>query len=198
AAADPLQVLQHLQSNMNALQHQFESMQSTVQAQVESLSSGQAPLMTIQSAIEAISAQCRDTMQANHTVLNGMNSVLNGLAQRNTSGYRQRPPVPLPLSPKFTGNDKDMTLSDFKAKLMNIFARFPESLTEDHAKVHYALNSSDGPAFSYFAAILNGEIEDFENIMNNFHNYLEALDQLYGNKNKTHAIESKLSHLRQT
>jgi Retrotransposon gag protein/Zinc knuckle len=197
AASDPLQVLQHLQSNMGALQHQFENMQSTVQAQVESLTTGQAPLMSIQAAIEAISSQCRDTMQANHTVLNGMNSVLNGLAQRPVNGIRPRPPVPMPLTPKYTGNDKDMSLSDFKAKLKNTFARFPESLAEESAKVHYALNSSDGPAFSYFAAILNGEAVDEENILQDFDSYIDVLDRLYGNKNKVHAVESKLSHLRQ-
>lgn len=198
AAADPLQVLQHLQANMGALQHQFESMQTTVQAQVESLSHGHAPLVSIQAAIEAISSQCHDTMQANHTVLNGMNSVLNGLAQRPVNGVRPRPPVPMPLTPKYTGNDKDMTLTDFKAKLANTFARFPESLAEEQAKVHYALNSSDGPAFSYFAGILNQEVADSENILHSFSNYLDALDRLYGTKNKIHAVESKLSQLRQT
>ncbi|KAG0002888.1 hypothetical protein BGZ65_002236 [Modicella reniformis] len=79
--------------------------------------------MSIQTAIESISAQCRDAMQAKHNVLNGMRSVLD--------------------------------------------------------------------------AVLNGEAEDEHDILQNFDAYLNALDRLYGNKNKIHVVESKLSHLRQ-
>jgi hypothetical protein len=198
--ADPLQVLQHLQGNMLARQQQVEMMQNNVQAQVETLTNGQAPMVSLHSAIEAISVQCRDTMQSSNTVLNGMKSVLDNLAARSmvTGQGRGRPPVPLPLSPKFTGNDKDMTLTDFKAKLANMFARFPESLADDQAKVHFALNSSDGSAFSYFAAVLNQEVLDSEGILGNFENYINVLERLYGNRNKIHAVETKLIQLRQT
>lgn len=198
--ADPLQVLQHLQGNMLALQQQVEMMQNNVQAQVETLTNGQAPMVSLHSAIEAISVQCRDTMQSSNTVLNGMKSVLDNLAARSlVAGQgRGRAPVPLPLSPKFTGNEKDMTLTDFKAKLANMFARFPESLADDKSKVHFALNSSDGSAFSYFAAVLNQEVLDSEGILDSFENYINVLERLYGNKNKIHAVESKLIQLRQT
>ncbi|KAF9993485.1 hypothetical protein BGZ80_008131, partial [Entomortierella chlamydospora] len=91
-----------------------------------------------------------------------------------------------------------MSLTDFKAKLHNAFARFPESLSTHHEKVHYALGSIDSPAFSYFSPLLSGEITDTEGILTNYDVFMEVLERLYGNKNKTHTIESKLSNLRQT
>ncbi|KAF9992209.1 hypothetical protein BGZ80_008653 [Entomortierella chlamydospora] len=91
-----------------------------------------------------------------------------------------------------------MSLTDFKAKLHNAFARFPESLATHHEKVHYTLGSIDSPAFSYFSPLLSGEITDTEGILTNYDVFMEVLERLYGNKNKTHTIESKLSNLRQT
>jgi hypothetical protein len=125
-----------------------------------------------------------------------MNTVLTNLVNRPTTSSRGR--VPSPLNTKFTGVDKDLSFSDFKAKLANAFARFPESLSTDHDKVHYALNSMDTPAFSYFSPYLSGEVVDSDSILNNYSNFLSTLERLYGNKNKTHSIESKLSNLRQT
>jgi hypothetical protein len=196
ANAEPLQVLQHLQANVAALQQQVENMQTSVQAQVESLSHGQEPLISLQAAIESISHQCHETMQSNHTVLSGMNTVLTNLVNRPTTSSRGR--VPSPLNTKFTGVDKDLSFSDFKAKLTNAFTYFPESLSTDHDKVHYALNTMDTPAFSYFSPYLSGEVVDSDSILNDYSNFLSTLERLYGNKNKTHSIESKLSNLRQT
>ncbi|KAI7823069.1 hypothetical protein BC939DRAFT_477491 [Gamsiella multidivaricata] len=99
AQANPVQVLQHLQSNMVALQAQVETMQNSIQAQVNNLTNNNAPLMSIQSAIESISVQCRETMQANHTVLNGMRSVLNGM-RSVLDGLAQRPSAAGPSRPR--------------------------------------------------------------------------------------------------
>ncbi|KAG0195100.1 hypothetical protein BGX28_002298, partial [Mortierella sp. GBA30] len=150
---DPMQVLQHLQGNMGALQQQVENLQAAFTHTANNNDNNNhnnnndnAPLVSLQATITALSAQCHETMQANHALLTGMHTVLENLAQRPQSPQR-RAPIPQPLSTKFTGLDKDLTLSDFKGKIANTIARFPEHMSTDHNKIQFALNSMDSPAF---------------------------------------------------
>ncbi|KAF9349806.1 hypothetical protein BGX34_001598 [Mortierella sp. NVP85] len=45
-------------------------------------------------------------------------------------------------------NPWNMTLTDFKAKLSNIYIRFQELMSDDVSRIHYALKSMDGPALT--------------------------------------------------
>ncbi|ORZ07289.1 hypothetical protein BCR41DRAFT_360378 [Lobosporangium transversale] len=40
---------------------------------------------------------------------------------------------------KFKGNSEELSLSDFRARLQVVFARFPDALSSDEDKINYSL-----------------------------------------------------------
>jgi hypothetical protein len=101
------------------------------------------------------------------------------------------------LSTKFKGDDDELSFTDFKAKLQTAYARFPEALRTDFEKIQYALQSMDGPPFKYFAPYVNGDVEDRQGILENYADFMKALEELFGDRHNLDELESKFLRLRQ-
>ncbi|KAF9176147.1 hypothetical protein BGZ51_001558, partial [Haplosporangium sp. Z 767] len=151
--ADAQQIMHHLHSNMeamNIMQQQILSLQATVQDRSQAQSQNQesingqtsAPITSLTAAIEALANQQRDHQQMLHNYQTNVQLVLERLSQRS---HQSRAPIPPALSPKFKGEDGDMTFAEFRSKLYTQFLRFPESLSSDEERVNYALQSMEGP-----------------------------------------------------
>ncbi|KAF9176129.1 hypothetical protein BGZ50_001703, partial [Haplosporangium sp. Z 11] len=121
--------------------------------------------------------------------------VLERLSQRS---HQSRAPIPPALSPKFKGEDGDMTFAEFRSKLYTQFLRFPESLSSDEERVNYALQSMEGPPAQYFAPYVNGEVPDDEGILLSYPAFTNVLEEMYGDQYTLEEVQHKLNRLRQT
>lgn len=198
---DPRQVLHHLQANvdsMNQLQLQLGALQSRVQEQQDHMTQPgtQAPLVSLQAAIESIAAQTVQQQQLQQSFQANVQMILERLSQRSHTGP-SRAPIPLPLSTKFKGNDDEMSFDEFKARLTTVCARFPESMSSDADKINFALQSMEGAPSRYFAPFVNGDVSDDDGILSSFQSFLSAIEDVYGDQHQLDDVNQRLLHLRQ-
>lgn len=201
--ADVQQIMHHLHTNMeamNQMQQQIGSLQASLQEQARIQEQGQvnavsAPITTLTAAIEALAASNAEQAQLHQHYQASMQLVLDRLTQRSGS---HRAPIPLPLTPKFKGDDGDVSFAEFKSKLTTSFARFPESLHGDQEKVNFTLQSMEGSPSLFFAPYVNGDVEDEEGFLDSWPAFSAILEEMYGDQHHVDEINHKLTRLRQT
>jgi hypothetical protein len=198
---DVAQIMHHLQANMaamNQLQQQFGNLQNLVQEQAQhpnQVPPVPAPITSLHATVEALANSHLEQQQMQQSFQSNVQHILDRLSLRSTGASRV--PIPQPLSTKFKGDDNELSYSDFKAKLQTVFARFPDSLSSDHDKIQYALQSMDGTPFKYFAPYVNRDAEDVEGILEDYEKFLAVLEETHGDQNNLDEVESKLLRLRQ-
>jgi hypothetical protein len=198
---DASQIMQHLQTNMEALNHlqqQFGSLQNMVQEQAQQsqqANQSQAPLTSLHTTLEALAASHLEQQQLQQGFQASIQHILERLTQRSTG--HQRNPIPQPLSTKFKGKDEELTFDEFKSKLQTTFLRFPDSLAADTDKIHYALQSMEGTPARYFAPYVNGDIPDEDGILSSYEAFIKAAEDIYGDKHQVDEVNHKLTRLRQ-
>lgn len=201
--ADVQQIMHHLHSNMeamNQMQQQIGSLQASLQEQARIQEQGQAnavsaPITTLTAAIEALAASNAEQAQLHQHYQASMQLVLDRLTHRSGS---HRAPIPLPLTPKFKGDDGDVSFAEFKSKLTTSFARFPDSLHGDQEKVNFTLQSMEGSPSLFFAPYVNGDVEDEEGFLDSWPAFSAILEEMYGDQHHVDEINHKLTRLRQT
>ncbi|KAF9307670.1 hypothetical protein BG003_000384, partial [Podila horticola] len=198
--ADVQSIMHHLQANMeavNVMQQQLGSLQAIVhdqaQTHAQDPSSGTTPIVSLTAAIQALAAQQLEQQRNHQEYQSNIQLVLDRLSQRGT-GSRAH----VPMTPKYKGDDGDMSFAEFKSKLTTSFARFPDSLHTDEEKVNYALQSMEGPPAVYFAPYVNGEAEDLEGFLASFPTFLATMDAMYGDQHYVDEVNHKLARIRQT
>lgn len=200
---DVQQIMHHLHANMEAMNHmqqQIGSLQSTLQERAQSQEQAQAnlaspPITTLTAAIEALAASNAEQAQLHQHHQANIQLVLDRLSQRSSS---HRAPIPLPLAPKFKGDDGDMSFAEFKSKITTSFARFPDSLHGDQEKVNYTLQSMEGSPSLFFAPYVNGDVEDEEGFLVSWSAFSAILEEMYGDQHHVDEVNHKLTRLRQT
>ena len=201
--ADVQNIMHHLQSNMeavNVLQQQIGSLQAIVhdQAQTQAQDPNGAdttPVVSLTAAIQALAAQQLEQQRHQQEYQSSIQLILDRLSHRGASS---RPHVPMPLTPKYKGDDGDMSFAEFKSKLTTSFARFSDSLHTDQEKINYALQSMEGPPAVYFAPYVNGEAEDLDGFLVSFPTFLATMDSMYGDQHHADEVNHKLARIRQT
>jgi hypothetical protein len=201
--ADVQQIMHHLHSNMeamNQMQQQIGSLQASLQEQARIQEQGQAnavsaPITTLTAAIEALGASNAEQAQLHQHYQASMQLVLDRLTQHSGS---HRAPIPLPLTPKFKGDDGNVSFAEFKSKLTTSFARFLDSLHGDQEKVNFTLQSMEGSPSLFFAPYVNGDVEDEEGFLDSWPAFSAILEEMYGDQHHVDEINHKLTRLRQT
>lgn len=195
--ADAQQILQHLQTNMqamNQLQQEFGALQASVQEQSQA-QVGSTPITSLSAAIETLTAAHLEHQQMQQNYQQSLQQVLAGLSQRSSSG---RATVPPPLNPKFKGSDGQLSFAEFSSKLITMQSRFPEAFSTDVDKVNYALQSLEGIPALYFAPYVNGLARDDEQMLTNYTIFMRVLDEMYGDQHNADEINHLLTRLRQS
>ncbi|KAF9973272.1 hypothetical protein BGZ75_001222 [Mortierella antarctica] len=193
--ADVQNIMHHLQSNMeamNVLQQQIGFLQAIVHDQAQA--PGTTPIVSLTAAIQALAEQQREQQRHHQEYQSSIQLVLDRLSQRGTSS---RPHIPTPLTPKYKGDDGDMSFAEFKSKLTTSFARFSDSLHTDEEKINYALQSMEGPPAVYFAPYVNGEPKDLDGFLASFPTFLATMEAMYGDQHHVDAVNHKLARIRQ-
>ncbi|KAF9919907.1 hypothetical protein BGZ67_001689, partial [Mortierella alpina] len=99
--ADVQQIMHHLHSNMEAMNHmqqQIGSIQAALQDQTQSQdpnNNGSAPITSLTAAIQALASQHSEQQRLHQEQQSHMQLILERLAQRTAN---PRPHIPMPLS----------------------------------------------------------------------------------------------------
>ncbi|KAG0240319.1 hypothetical protein BG011_003705, partial [Mortierella polycephala] len=114
--ADVQQIMRHLHSNMEAMNHmqqQIGTLQATIREHAHSQEQGQAnavltPITSLTAAIEALAANNLEQQLLHKHYHSSLQLVMDRLSQRSST---HRVAIPLPLSTKFKGDDGDMSFA---------------------------------------------------------------------------------------
>ncbi|KAF9339063.1 hypothetical protein BGX26_009490, partial [Mortierella sp. AD094] len=157
-------------------------MQAALQDQSQQPAITSQDQASITNAIQALIAQNLEFAQLQQNASTNTHRILERLSQRSAS-QSPRHQIPLPLTTKYKGDDDDFTFSEFKAKLLSTFSRFPDALRSDHDRIQYALQSMEGTPFKYFAPYVNGDVADEDGFLLNYDLFMQTLEDLYDDQN---------------
>ncbi|KAF9334009.1 hypothetical protein BG006_002842 [Podila minutissima] len=172
-------ILFRLYQNQKAicsLQHQFHHAQQ--QARTEALNPGTTPIVVSLSA--AIENLANRTLELQRTQIAQHDKVERILDVLSKSTIVAKPRVPEPLSPKFKSLKSDMTLTEFKSKLLTTFRCHREAFRDDEDKINYALLSMGGKPAMFFAPFVNGDVEDELHILKSLDTFMTVLEDKFG------------------
>lgn len=153
--------------------------------QPSSASDERAYVASQQEYIRAIQEQTLQLQQALQTVI-----------QRLSSGGN-RSQIPLPLSPKFKGDEIELSFDEFQAKLWSVFSRFP-SVSTDEEKVIYAFQSMEGSPSRLLAPLFNLAVPDTDGLLSDYKKFMLYLQATFGDQLTADEASRKLQRLRQT
>jgi len=125
-----------------------------------------------------------------------LQQALQTVIQRLGSGGN-RSQIPLPLSPKFKGDETELSFDEFQAKLSSVFARFP-SVSTNEEKVIFAFQSMEGAPSRLLAPLFNLVIPDTDGLLSDYKKFMLYLHSTFGDQLSADEASRKLQRLRQT
>jgi hypothetical protein len=184
----------------------LRNMLSVMNTRSESLSSHyeQASRLTsISDAVTIVQAQNQEALSQQTVMLNTMQSMVHQMLEKPAapvapeSHHHRRVHIPHPFTPAFNGDPKTLSFRAFKAKLGVVFQRFDSAFQNDNQCVNYALSCMTGPPLEHYAPIFNREVDDEEDILENYNNFISAVEAAYGDRLSVQEAEDKIRFLKQ-
>lgn len=204
------ELLQNFQSNLQsatpngeALLSNLENILNVIEARTTSIASHlhQANHLTsISAAVNQVQTQNQESIAQQTNMITTMQNLVKNLinvAPAQPAANPGRAPVPHPFTPAFNGDAKVLSFRAFKAKLNGVFQRFTASFQSDEQCVTYAMACMGGPPLEYFAPVYNGDVEDVDQVLENYEAFMDTLESAYGDKLSVQEAEVKIRFLHQ-
>jgi len=190
----------------NDIMKTLHDLLSVMDARSNSLASQYSQINGVNNLTEAISvvqAQNSESLQQQGNMIVTVQNLVQELVDRSANNSGESPTVarrfqiPNPITPAFNGNSDTISFRAFKAKLTGVFERYAAAFETEKQCVFYALSCMTGPPLEHFAPIFNGEVEDEQNVIQNYNNFMNAVEAAYGDRLSVQEAEDRLRFLKQ-